>query len=577
MKPINEIITANRSLIDFEKEDIERRKTPNVSAGGLAAAFSSAKSGDSDFGTLFIGASGGNADRLILSDVYGKDFMIGDARIKPEGNNIIHYANGPLEFYMLKLFYSNNLNERFYDKFCNGVLWPLDHIVNDELYDTMTSLATFNFDLNDHTNYHSGNIIVSDAVGSVIKNNSRVWKTGRGNLGKDLSVLVNDYHHALVPMFLRQEFIELDISPRAKVHVGIFFHTPYFNVHSLRDLRLKGKTDMMGRRVTLEDIAAEYSFGPLGSNLVGFQTPRDAKNFVTALDYYHSRRGVRVIPKNGHYEVHHRMPHRVTIVGAFPIGVNVDMILNQVTLDKKLEFKARYVGSEEQVDIAKMIEGDKENGITDLGFIGRLDYTKGIPWMLNQFEGLLERSENLNNRQRYRLIMVTQSSRQGNNDYIRLKNGVERTVKKINSTHEGKLGYVPIIYVNTGINPPNNYRFLRDVKGILVPSEEDGMNLVGIEGALAKYHLPKNERGFIAYRRGGIAHYTRGHGQNHGVGHFDGKTDLECLESLENLNTQNLSNGFLKYLHQNFRVDAWMTALQHSIVNRTYEPHMRIS
>ena len=120
--------------------------------------------------------------------------------------------------------------------------------------------------------------------------------------------------------------------------------------------------------------------GLLGADLVGFQTPDGAANFLAA-----TRRLLDLQPGGDRVDVPHEAGYRAVRVGAFPIWIDA----------------AAFDAMARQPDVqARAREIREEMGGFRLLFLGvdRLDYTKGIDVRLRAFsealvEGLLDSAD----------------------------------------------------------------------------------------------------------------------------------------------------------------------------------------
>ena len=110
---------------------------------------------------------------------------------------------------------------------------------------------------------------------------------------------VHDYHLQLVPMMLR--------ALRPDVRIGFFLHIPF----PPQELFVQ----LPWRREILE--------GLLGADLVGFQVPGAAANFVAAGPPAHrrERQPTAVLQHDG----------RVVRVGAFPISIDAAELIERAT------------------------------------------------------------------------------------------------------------------------------------------------------------------------------------------------------------------------------------------------------
>jgi trehalose 6-phosphate synthase/phosphatase len=124
---------------------------------------------------------------------------------------------------------------RFYDRVCNGVLWPLLHDLEPAAYN-----AT------DWETYRTANARFADAIVREIKPGDCVW--------------VHDYHLMLVPRLVR------DRCPWARI--AFFLHTPFPDPQSFVRFRH----------------AASLLDGLLGADAIGLHTEEYVQRFIAAVD-----------------------------------------------------------------------------------------------------------------------------------------------------------------------------------------------------------------------------------------------------------------------------------------------------
>jgi trehalose 6-phosphate synthase/phosphatase len=124
----------------------------------------------------------------------------------------------------------------FYQRFANGVLWPILHD-QEEHPDP---------DPDDWATYRRVNARFADVIAAEARPDDRVW--------------VHDYHLMLVPRLLREL--------RPELRIGFFLHTPFPDTAAL---------------ATLPQRAALLQ-GILGADVVGFHTPAYTARFADAVE-----------------------------------------------------------------------------------------------------------------------------------------------------------------------------------------------------------------------------------------------------------------------------------------------------
>jgi len=198
----------------------------------------------------------------------------------------------------------------------------------------------------------------------------------------------------------------------------------------------------------------------LAYDLLGFQTPRDRRNFLTCLE--HLLPEVEILRDQPIASV--RVGDRVVKVGAFPIGIDARSFAETA---RSPEVEARMAELRRQLGPYQIVLG-----------VDRLDYTKGIPERLQAFRNAIERFPEL--REQVLLFQLTVPSREGVPEYQALKARVERLVGEINGAYS-TAGWVPVHYHYRSLPLRDLVSLYRLARVCLVTSLKDGMNLVAKE------------------------------------------------------------------------------------------------
>jgi trehalose 6-phosphate synthase/phosphatase len=157
---------------------------------------------------------------------------------------------------------------RFYDGFCNGVIWPLFHYMLDRVP----------LDSQDWDGYRDANMAFADAIAAHYRPGDLVW--------------VHDYHLMLLPGLLRQRL------PDARIGFSLHIPFPAYEVFRI----------LPWRRPLLE--------GLLGSDVIGLHTQSYVRHMLTALrqEYDLEARTDSTLPFGG----------RDVRIGSFPMAADVD-------------------------------------------------------------------------------------------------------------------------------------------------------------------------------------------------------------------------------------------------------------
>lgn len=200
----------------------------------------------------------------------------------------------------------------------------------------------------------------------------------------------------------------------------------------------------------------------LAYDLVGFQTPRDRRNFLDCLRVLQPE--VEVSGR-GQTLVRLRSGGHETLAGRFPIGIDYNDFYRRASAP---EVRSDALALQSMLPDRQLVLG-----------IDRLDYTKGIPERLVAFADALERYPEL--RERVTLIQVVVPSRADIPRYRELKARIENLVGGINGRFTRPGGWVPIHYVFRSLAPEELLAYYRAARIALVTPLKDGMNLVAKE------------------------------------------------------------------------------------------------
>jgi trehalose 6-phosphate synthase len=306
--------------------------------------------------------------------------------------------------------------DRYYEGFSNASLWPLYHDVVEKPEYHRTWWDT----------YVQVNKRFADRAAQVAAEGAIVW--------------VHDYQLQLVPALLRQQ--------RPDLTIGFFLHIP-FPPYELF-------TQLPWRSAIVE--------GLLGADLIGFQMPSAASNFVALARRLHD------LPTKGssiQYE------GRTVTAKAFPISIDV------AAFDE--------LASSPEV-LARAAEIREELGRPDKIVLGvdRLDYTKGIGVRLSAFEELLE--DGLIEAPSTVFLQVATPSRERVEHYVTMRETIEQQVGHINGLY-GSMAGPAVQYFNQSMPREELAAMYRAADVMLVTPYRDGMNLVAKEYVAARGDL----------------------------------------------------------------------------------------
>lgn len=298
--------------------------------------------------------------------------------------------------------------EEYYEGFSNATLWPLFH----------DSVAFPEFHREWWDAYQRVNARFAEHTAQVAAPGATVW--------------VQDYQLLLVPQLLR--------ALRPDLRIGFFLHIPFPPM----ELYLQ----IPWRRRLLE--------GLLGADLVGFQLPGGASNFLRLVKRYtaHDVERDRV-----------RMGDHTCIARAFPISIDT----------------AGFVELAQSPEVI----AEAEQLLAELGhpktiFLGadRLDYTKGLRQRIRAMgelfaEGRLDPADVV-------FFQIATPSRERVDEYRKLRDDIDLLVGRINS-EVGGVGRPAIVYRHASFSRASMAALYRIADVMVVTPLRDGMNLVAKE------------------------------------------------------------------------------------------------
>jgi trehalose 6-phosphate synthase len=367
------------------------------SAGGLVTALEPLIEACSG---VWVAHGAGSADRLVVDRRNGINV--------PPGNAL----------YRLRRVWLDAQEERgYYCGFANEGLWPLCHRAHVQPI----------FRTDDFNMYKAVNARFAKAVYEEVKTTCPV-------------VLVQDYHFALAPQFIRER---LRFST-----IVTFWHIPWPQPHDYG----------------LCPWGPQLLEGLLGSSIVGFQTAEDCQNFIetveSALDVQVDRRRDVISYRN-----------RQVAVRAYPVSV---------------EWPSRWASQSPAGETCRTDVRRQLGLAADIRLVvgvDRLDYTKGLVEKVRAVERLLEIHPEF--RGRLVLAQIAEPSRTDLAAYQAYRSRLTETIDRVNGRF-GTGDYVPIILLDAHHEPADVYRFLRAADVCYVGSLHDGMNLVAKEFVAAR-------------------------------------------------------------------------------------------
>ncbi|MBO9202833.1 MULTISPECIES: trehalose-6-phosphate synthase [Niastella] len=316
------------------------------------------------------------------------------------------------KYTLRRVWLSKEQEDHFYYGFSNEGLWPLCHIAH-----TRPIFRKIDWDY-----YVEVNQLYAKAVLEEIKNE------------EDPFILVQDYHFALLPLFIKQE------RPDAKV--AIFWHIPWPNPESFGICPWQ----------------KELLQGMLGADLIGFHTQYHCNNFLETVN---NALESRVIWESFSVKV----GNHFTMVKPFPISIAFTL----------KNYEAKPTPRQEPAELMK------QHGVTAqymcIG-VERIDYTKGLIEKFLAVERFLDKYPSYQGK--FTLVQIGAVSRALLKSYSDTVTAVETEINRINLKLKTK-NWQPILFLKRHHSHEEIMPYYRAANLCMVTSLHDGMNLVAKE------------------------------------------------------------------------------------------------
>jgi trehalose 6-phosphate synthase/phosphatase len=574
-------LVTNRPPYNFDYKTLDNLKsclinnskpnTPAFGDGGLVQALAGLlKKGDYSQNkiTTWYGISMGDADYDVMKghmnniiktinkkydhNIYPHIKQEGDKRDK---NRIINFKFSNYDFDMRYIFLEQVQMDSYYKDTSNQFLWPLFHLNKEKFYkDKNNAFPKPTYSSTDFKHYDSVNGTIAEVITNETKKRMPIVEKDN-----PLVVWIQDYHLMLTSMYYQKHLKKQNID-NSNIHVGQFMHTPFFNINTIRELLINDRRENPKKEkfsMNMEEILQYMVYGMLGNNFIGFHTNEYARNFAEVVDEWFPE--IKVKDKGNHFVLNHKF--RDTLLGAYPIGLDIDRVCTGLITTPSLDYKMSN-----KDDLKERIGKDKEDNVLVFGGLERLDYTKGIPERFKIFEEIIKQKKT-------RLYQITADSRQDAEPYQNLKKIVNEELERINSIYKYDEKN-PIEYIDSGIKPPMSYKFQEEIPIMLITTKEDGLNLVAKEFVLSKFRLPYEERGIMVLGECGAKteYESQGFGLDDGIVYINPKKIKESAQKiLHAINeNKNISNRLIDYCKNRCRVEDWAEANLNSIIKKEY-------
>ncbi|MDR2076478.1 MAG: bifunctional alpha,alpha-trehalose-phosphate synthase (UDP-forming)/trehalose-phosphatase [Desulfovibrio sp.] len=253
-------------------------------------------------------------------------------------------------------------------------------------------------------------------------------------------VWIHDYQLMLLPALIRARAPD--------VGIGYFHHIPFPSYELFRVLPER----------------ADILRGLLGADLIAFHTHDYMRHCLSAL-----------------YRVLHLTctldeiwsGNRITRIDAFPMGINYALYHDGPSAPEAAACAQEL----------RQLAGDCRIILS----VDRLDYSKGIPFRLQSYDGFL--TNNPEYKGKVTLIMVVVPSRDNVEMYAALKTRIDKMVGALNGAH-AFVGWTPVHYFYRSFSGAELSAMYAAADIALVTPLRDGMNLVAKEYLAAKGDRP---------------------------------------------------------------------------------------
>lgn len=344
-----------------------------------------------------------------------------------------------------------NISKATYAQYYNGIsnrlLWFAQHgMLSREVGHSAEMRAAW-------TGYVAANNALAQAVVAELE-----------HYGETTPVLFHDYHLYLAPAMVRERV------PQARLQH--FIHIPWPSLEEWGEV----PEDML--RAIYRSLSAV--------DVLGFQTPRDARNFLAGAGRFLP--GARVSRDPDELLWHDRR----TLVRAYPIAVTPASVRASADTPAA-RTQARALRRQLRLDAGRKL----------IVRVDRVEPTKNIVRGFEAYERLLEEQPHWRERVTFLALLVP--SRESVAEYQDYAEQVREAIERVNARF-GTADWEPIVAI-FGNDRARALACMRDYDVLLVNSVADGMNLVVKEGGLL------NERNgviVLSERAGAYAQLHRG-------------------------------------------------------------------
>jgi trehalose 6-phosphate synthase len=315
--------------------------------------------------------------------------------------------------------------DRYYNVIANPLLWFIQHQLWDIPRKPIITRDTWRA-------WNKGYVEVNKLFAEVIADSVK-------DAGRPVIIFPQDYHLYLVPHYLRERLGD-------SVQIQPFVHIPWPGPD--------------GWRVLSEEMRNAILTSLLASDRVGFQTERDAFNFVQCCRLF-----VKGAHSRGRRDAVYYEDRRVD-VHAYPISVDVEKIESMAEEPQMSLIKSQVMN----------IIGDRKLILR----VDRIEPSKNILRSLEAYRALLEHYPQ--HRGKVQMLALLVPSRMEVGEYQDYLQQIMAQAGMINA--EFSDGYWEPVRIQVGQNYPRALASMQLYDVLLVNPIADGMNLVAKEGVL---------------------------------------------------------------------------------------------
>ena len=405
------ILVSNRGPVSFSVDPKTGRFHSEPGAGGVVSGLLSATHQRS---VTWIAVAMSDADRAIAR-----------AHAGGEGHVVRDFPNIALRL----VDTDENVYRRYYDGVSNKALWFIQHYLLQPTRHPLSAQTT--------RDWEEGYRVVNEAVAQTVIDELEAT-------GLETPVMFQDYHLYLAPGIVRERL------PWARL--THFVHIPW--------------PDARYWELAPEVMAKGVFAGLAANDVIGFQTERDARNFLDGAQRFVSD-VTRIEAAPGEVGALLVDGRRVS-ARAYPIAVAPTEVYAQANAEPDDETKRLLAQARPTPDHKLILRVD------------RVEPTKNIVAGFRAYERMLQCNKRLRGHVTFLALLVP--SREGLAEYRAVMRQTQQAIERINRRY-GTATWQPIIAV-FGNDRARALACMRQYDALLVNPLLDGMNLVVKEGGL---------------------------------------------------------------------------------------------